>query len=200
MTVTCKLQYSAANRYTGEQASATAAAAAADHVHAQVQPPGSRPATRSGVPSIVLRHPRYTRLISVQGGNHSRAYLFASLSIWSLITSPLSLNRPAGSGGGYVCTLSTTHAQNNIAGRFIPSLILGFRDKCTGICAGAMPLRHAGFSCLYLHLGIPSITSPESTIIAWLPSGTQPHVNLKHSTADRIIIPYQGTTLSVPGS
>ena len=32
-----------------------------------------------------------------------------------------------------------THAKNEFAGRCIPFLVLGFWDKNTGICAGAMP-------------------------------------------------------------
>ena len=33
------------------------------------------------------------------------------------------------------------HAKNKIAGRIRPFLVLGFWDKSTGICAGAMPYR-----------------------------------------------------------
>ena len=33
------------------------------------------------------------------------------------------------------------HAKNKFAGRCIPFLVLGFWDKNTGICAGAMPYR-----------------------------------------------------------
>jgi hypothetical protein len=33
------------------------------------------------------------------------------------------------------------HAKNKIAGRFILFSVLGFWDKNTGICAGAMPYR-----------------------------------------------------------
>ena len=39
------------------------------------------------------------------------------------------------------CTAPCYHAKNKIAGRFIPFFVLGFGDKNTGICAGAMPYR-----------------------------------------------------------
>ena len=36
-------------------------------------------------------------------------------------------------------TCQRVHAQNKIAGRIIPFLVLGFWDKNTVICAGAIP-------------------------------------------------------------
>ena len=39
----------------------------------------------------------------------------------------------------------SNHANNNIAGRIIPFLVLGFWDKNAGIYAGAMPYRPVFF-------------------------------------------------------
>ena len=66
-----------------------------------------------------------------------------------------------------------THAKNNIAGRIIPFLVLGFWDTNTGVCTGAMPYRRD----ILATTGIKAfeaetcIILPANVFLAWVPVG-----------------------------
>ena len=66
-------------------------------------------------------------------------------------------------------------------GRFIPFLVLGFWDKNTGLCAGAMPYISPGFSGHYQDLGISSLKGMNLSAIVFL--AWTPHRKLSSEAA-----------------